>query len=37
MRRVVSLLPKALVALAVLGTAAVHAVEVRFERVADGV
>lgn len=37
MRRIVSLLPKALVALAMLGAAAVHAVEVRFERVADGV
>jgi hypothetical protein len=37
MRRIVSLLPKALLGLAMLGTAAVHAVEVRFERVADGV
>lgn len=37
MRRIVSLLPKALVALAMLGAAAVHAVEVHFERVADGV
>lgn len=37
MRCIVSLLPKALVALALLGAAAAHAVEVRFERVADGV
>jgi glyoxylase-like metal-dependent hydrolase (beta-lactamase superfamily II) len=37
MRRVVSLLSKALVALGMVGTAAVHALEVRFERVADGV
>ena len=37
MRRIVWLLPRALVVLSMLGAAAVHAVEVRFERVVDGV
>jgi glyoxylase-like metal-dependent hydrolase (beta-lactamase superfamily II) len=37
MHRIVWLLPRALVVLSMLSAAAVHAVEVRFERVTDGV
>jgi len=37
MGRVRSLLPRALLAMFLLGAAATHAVEVRFERVADGI